>query len=101
MKLPETMPPAPPEKPLRKINPKTIIIFIATWFVAIIIIFSGAAIYSNYQGKQYAETAVPYLQKIIPELSQWDPEIVKGLMTPEAFAKIPEKNLLTLLNWFS
>lgn len=87
--------------PLKKMSIKTFALFIAIWLVVMIAVFAGSAIYNNYKGQQYRDTAVPYLLKIIPELSQWNPQQIKGLMADEALKNIPDDNFLTMVNFFS
>ena len=89
------------QPPLKKMSMKTFGIFIAIWLIGMIGVFAGSAIYNNYQGEQYSKTAIPYLQKVIPELSSWDPEQIKGLMAPETLENIPEEQFRNMVNWFS
>jgi len=55
--------------------------------------FSAFFYYGYYQSSQYDGTVIPYIQKVLPELSTWDPEIVKQYMAPEVLSTITAEDL--------
>ena len=57
-------------------------------------IIGGFNYYSDQKEAQYEMTAVPFIEKVIPEISKWDPEITKSYMS----AKAREKNSVEVFN---
>jgi len=55
--------------------------------------FSAYFGYGYYQSAQYDGTVIPYIQKVLPELSTWDPEVVKQYMAPEILGTVTDENL--------
>lgn len=48
--------------------------------------------FSGQQAIEYEKTAVPYMNRVIPELSKWDPEIARKYMSTEFLQKVsPER----------
>lgn len=80
---------------------KKFFILMAVWFVTIMAVFAGSTIYDRYKSSEYDAVAGPYLQKIIPELSKWDPAITRGLMAAEVSSTIPEENFTQAMTLFS
>lgn len=80
---------------------KKYFVLIALWVVGIATIVGGLEVYKNYQGADFDKTAIPYIQKVIPEISQWDPEIARALMAPEISATIPEDKFIRAMSFFS
>lgn len=52
-------------------------------------IFASSGIWTAYQSAGYEKTAVPYMAKAIPEISTWDPIIMKSYMAPETLEGVP------------
>ncbi len=65
------------------------------------IIIGGSIYYKTYQGAEYDEQAVPYIEKVVPVISQWDPEATKALMPPEIAATIPDDKYVRAMDFFS
>ena len=74
---------------------------IAFWVISILIIIGGNIFYKKYQGSQYDKLAVPYIQRVIPVISSWDPVATKALMTPEIATTIPDEKYARAMVFFS
>ena len=55
--------------------------------------FSAYFYYGYYQSSQYDGTIIPYIQEVLPEISTWDPEIVKQYLAPEVLRTVTDENL--------
>ncbi len=53
----------------------------------------------KYEQSKYAATAVPFIQKVVPEIAQWNSEVFKSYMVPEALTAMPDADLTKLVNW--
>jgi len=53
------------------------------------------------KSSEYSETAVPYINEKIPELSTWDPEVAKKYLAPGILAETKDEDLEKLMRWFS
>ena len=73
----------------------------AIWLVTIIAVFAGSILYNQYQSTEYDAMAGPYIRKIIPEISKWDPATTRALMAPEVSATMPEEDFTRALALFS
>ena len=80
---------------------KKFFILMAIWLVTIVAVFAGSILYDQYTSAEYNAIATPYIKKIIPELSKWDPATTKGLMAPEISASIPDENFAQAMTLFS
>jgi hypothetical protein len=58
-------------------------------FLLIIGIFASLGIWTAYQSATYEKTAVPYIASAIPDISTWDPIIMKSYMAPETLEGVP------------
>lgn len=74
---------------------------VAGWFVAIVCVIAGSYLYSHYQAGEYDDRAIPYLQKVVPIISQWDPATTRELMAAETLDKIPEEKFNKIIEIFS
>lgn len=54
----------------------------------------------KYEQYKYASTAVPFIQQVVPEIAQWNPEVLKSYMVPEALASTSDADLVKLFAWF-
>jgi hypothetical protein len=88
-------------KETKTLNPKKLFIMLALWLLTIICVIVGVNLYEQHQGEVYSETAVPYIKRIIPEVSKWDPEIIRKLMAAEVLETIPEDRFVRAMIWFS
>lgn len=72
-------------------------------FVLLAIVGSCAVLlgYTSFKSGELEKTAVPYLRKVIPELTRWDMAAVKTYMAPEALKDMPDDKLAKLLVWES
>lgn len=68
----------------KKLNLKIFALLLVTWFVAMVSVVIGVYIYQQQQASEYDTLAIPYIQKVIPIISQWDPATTRKLMAPEA-----------------
>ncbi len=59
--------------------------------------FSAFFYYGYYQSSQYDDSVIPYIQKVLPELSTWDTEIVKQYMAPEVLQTVTTENLQDIM----
>jgi hypothetical protein len=80
---------------------KQFFILLILWLVTIIAVFAGSVLYDRHTASQYHALATPYLNRIIPEISKWDPMTTKGLMAPEISADIPDENFAQAMTLFS
>ena len=77
---------------------KKFIIYVVFVFV---VAFSGYFIYGYMQSAKYDGTAIPYIEKVLPELSSWDTDRVSQCMAPEILATISPEDLAELLKSLS
>ena len=80
---------------------KKYFVLIAVWAVSIASVVGGLEIYKNYQGAEFDKKAIPYIQRVIPEISKWDPETTKALMIPKIVAAIPDEKFIRGMLFFS
>lgn len=85
----------------KKKSLKNFFVLLALWLVTIIAVFASSVLYDRYKASEYEDFAVPYIEKIIPEISKWDPVVTRALMAPEVSAAIPEENFIEATSWFS
>ncbi len=74
---------------------------VAAWFITIISVLVGSYLYEESKGSDLDQTVIPYLNKVIPELTKWDPAITKQLMAEEALENIPEERFMQAMTLFS
>ena len=72
---------------------KLIAYFVFVFVVAI----SSYFIYSHMLSSKYADSAIPYMEKVLPQISTWDAEIVKQYMAPEVLETVTDENLQALM----
>ncbi len=89
----------PPEKKQKAL--KQFFTLMVIWLVTIIAVFAGSMLYDQYKASKYDVIAEPYIKRIIPELSRWDPVITKALMAPKVSATIPDENFTQAMTLFS
>ena len=80
---------------------KQFFILLILWLVTIIAVFAGSILYDKYTASEYDDIASPYIKRIIPEISKWDPVTTKGLMAPEISSTIPDENFAQAMTLFS
>jgi hypothetical protein len=59
--------------------------------------FSAYFIYGAVLSSRYDGTVGPYIQEVVPEISKWDPEIVKQYMAPEVLRTVTTEDLAALM----
>lgn len=80
---------------------KKFFILLALWFVTIVAVIVGSIIYNLYQASEYSDIAVPYIKKVVAEVSNWDNATTRALMVPEVSEAIPEDKFTQTMLWFS
>jgi hypothetical protein len=88
-------------KPETKQSLRQFFILLALWFVTIVTVIVGSILYDFYQGSEYSETAVPYIEQIIPIISKWDSAAIRELMVPEVSAAISDDKFAQTMTMFS
>ena len=63
----------------------TLFLFLAIVAASVI---GGFHYHSAKKEAEFKSTAVPFVKQVIPQLSQWDPELSFSLMAPEALRKV-------------
>ncbi len=66
----------------------------------VFVIVTGITTYFTYgyvQSSKYADTAIPYLQEVLPQISTWDADGAKQYMVPEILQTITPDNLKNLM----
>ena len=74
---------------------------LATWLVVVIAVIGGSLLYDQYKTSEYDDRAEPYINRVIPELSKWEPATTKALMAEEVAATISEEKFAQAMNLFS
>lgn len=64
-------------------------------------IFFGLKVYNHYKAKEYAATAVPYLKRVVPEISRWDVAVIREYMPAETLARIPDDKIRKIVDSLS
>ncbi len=74
---------------------------LATWLVVVVTVICGSLLYDQYKTSEYDERAKPYINRVIPELSKWEPATTKALMAEEVAATISEEKFAQAMVLFS
>lgn len=85
----------------KKQSLKKFFFLLGTWFVLVLAIIVGSALYDRYKTSEHDGQAVPYIKRVVPELSQWDPAKTKALMAVEIAQTIPDAQFEQAMNLFS
>lgn len=80
---------------------KKLIIFLLVWVVAVVSGIVGVKVYKQHQISKYAVEAVPYVKKVVPEISQWNPDTIRGLMTEQTLATLSPEKFSRIIEIFS
>jgi hypothetical protein len=88
-------------KPETKKSLRTFFMLLIIWFVTIVAVIIGSIVYDRYQASEYSDIAVPYVKKIIPIVSKWEPTAIRKLMVPEVSAEISEDTFAQTMALFS
>lgn len=70
---------------------KILLIAVVVPLVVVFLVF-GIKIFTHYKSLEYENTAVPYVKMVIPEISKWDADIIRGYMATEVLAGISGEN---------
>ncbi len=71
--------------------------FIAYVIFVLTVGISAYLYYGAVQSAEYDGTAIPYIQKVLPEISTWDPEIVKQYLAPDVLKTVSAEDLKNIL----
>jgi len=66
----------------------------------IFVVTVGSSIFFGYgkiQSAKYADTAIPYMEKVLPQISSWDANTVKQYMAPEVLQSVSTTDLENLM----
>ena len=74
---------------------------LATWLVVVIAVIGGSLLYDQYKTSEYDDRAKPYINRVIPELSKWEPATTKALLAEEVAATISDEKFAQAMNLFS
>ncbi|MCP3176516.1 hypothetical protein MJO47_05320 [Desulfuromonas sp. KJ2020] len=69
--------------------------------LVVVLAMAGIGIFTWYKSSQYKDTAVPYIKATVPELSKWDPEVIKGYMAPEGIKDVSDENFVKIIRYLS
>ena len=69
--------------------------------LVIAIIFAGIFVWVSIISSKYNETAIPYIEKVMPELSKWDVDVAKQYMAPEALDSVSDADFAKLMKFLS
>ena len=69
--------------------------------VVVIVVIGGIKYKSAQEAAQYETTAVPYIKMVVPELSTWDPQIIKSYMPVESLESTPEERIIRIVAYLS
>ncbi len=80
---------------------KKILKWIGLISLGLIVLFTFVVIFTGYKQSEYEGTAVPYIKKVIPAISEWNPEKAKSLFVPSTPEEAPQEDFEKLFKWFS
>lgn len=69
--------------------------------LVIVVLFAGIFIWATVISSKYNETAIPYIENVMPELSKWDIEIAKQYMAPEVLESVSDEKFSKLMKFLS
>lgn len=68
---------------------------------AIVTVVASNAFYTHHQSSRYADTAVPYIEKLVPEISRWDPAVIKTYMAPGSLERLSDEKIDQIVAYLS
>ncbi len=80
---------------------KIFFIMIGVWLVAMVCLILGFHLYDRSKGDDFEQTAIPYLKRVIPEISRWDLETTRMFMAAEALQGISDERFTQIITQFS
>jgi hypothetical protein len=69
--------------------------------LVILAVFVGLFINTLIKQTQYDDTAIPYIKKVVPQISQWDLNTAKPLFAQLTLDNMSDETLSKALEWFS
>ena len=64
-------------------------------------VFFGIKAFNHYKSEQYAGTAVPYIKRVVPEISRWDPEVTKRYLSATSLAHTSDEKIDKIVHYLS
>ena len=80
---------------------KRILFTLGAVLVVVLLCFAGIKGYIAYQASQYDPVAVPFLQKVIPEISTWQEDAIRKNMSPDALEKTSPEHFRAIVDRFA
>ncbi len=80
---------------------KKILKGIGITFLVLVSLIVATGIWSGYKSAGYEKTAIPFMAKAIPEISKWQPEVMKSYMAQETLAEVSNDDFLELVRILS
>ena len=69
--------------------------------LVVVVLIAGIYIWVSFTASKYNETAIPYIEKVMPELSKWDVSVAKQYMSPEALQSVSDEDFGKLMKFLS
>lgn len=72
-----------------------------------VVVFTAAAVFFGVQidkrskAAKYEETAVPYVKRVVPEISKWDLGVIREYMPPEALEGTTEERMAKIVDYLA
>ena len=70
---------------------------IVTILIVAVAVVVGVKMFVHNKEAKYAATAVPYVEKVVPEISKWDAATVKKYMAEETLSKLSDEKIEQIL----
>jgi hypothetical protein len=80
---------------------KKFFIMLGVWFVLVVSVIVGSLVYSQIKSSRFDETAIPYLEEVVPALSHWQPDEIRSLMAQDTLARTSEEEFARAIRIFS
>ena len=80
---------------------KKVLTIVGLVIVVASVVIGGIKYQSAREAAQYEATAVPYIKMVVPELSTWDPQIIKSYMPAESLESTPEQRIIQIVDYLS
>ncbi len=74
---------------------------IGVWLVVMASLIIGFHLHERSKAAEYDDTAIPYLKRVVPEISRWDLETTRAFMAAEALKNIPDEQYAKIITLFS
>lgn len=80
---------------------KKILLILGAVLLGILLCFAAIKGYTVYQASQYDPVAIPFLQKVIPEISTWQEDTIRENMSPEALENTTPERFAAIVDRFA